>query len=203
MTAMRRLLLPCLLVLCASAVHAQPSAAAAAATAKPVAQMNKGELVARFVQLQQGQVQAVARNIIESPVQQMLAQVGGAVQRLPAEGREAVAKDVQAEVRKYFDDVGPILRDSIQRLAGPTIAPLLEERLTEDDLRQLITIFESPALRKYEQMAPDLQRQLAEKLLADARPKLEERFRTLGQSVSRRLSAAAPPAGGASAPRRP
>ena len=184
------------------------SAAALAQTTAPpapaaIAKPSKPELVARLVQLQQGQVQVAARTIVEQPAMQLLQQAAMVVQqRVPAEQREATMKDVQAEARRYVEEVSPIMRDAVQRLAAQTMAPLLDEKFNEDELRDLILIFESPVLRKYEQMAGELQRSLREKLLTDVRGRFEERFRALDQAVGRRLGIAAP-AGAASAPRKP
>lgn len=191
--------------LCGAAFAQTPAPAAPAAHANPT----KPELVARLVQLQQGQVQMAARTIVEQPAMQLLQQAAILVQqRLPADQREAAIKDIQAEARKYVEEVSPIMRDSVQRLAAQTMAPLLDEKFNEDELRQLIQIFESPALRKYEQTAGDLQRALREKLLADVRGRFEERFRALEQAVGKRLGIAAPaaaaaPKAPASAPRKP
>lgn len=183
--------------LAAGTGHAQAPAAA------PGPNATKAELVARLVQLQQGQVQAAARTIVEQPPMQLLQQATIAIQqRVAPDKREAVLKEVQADVRKYVDDVGPIMRDSVQRLAAPTMAPLFDERLNEDDLRQLIAIFENPVLRKYDALAPDLQRALRDKLLGDVRAKFEERYRVLDASVAKRLGLG-PAAPAASAPRRP
>lgn len=111
-------------------------------------------------------------------------------------------KDIQADARKYVEEVSPIMCDAVQRVAAPTIAPILEEKFSDEELRQLIAIFESPALRRYEQIAGDIQRALREKLLAEVRGRFEERFRALDATVGRRIGLPAP-AGAASAPRKP
>lgn len=186
-----------------AAALAQTAAPAAPAAPATNAKATKPELVARLVQLQQGQVQVAARTIVEQPAMQLMQQAAMVVQqRLPADQREAAMKDIQAEVRKYVDDVSPIMRDSVQRLAAQTMAPLLDEKFNDDELRQLIQIFEAPVLRKYDQMAGDVQRALREKLLADVRGRFEERFRLLDQAVGKRLGIAAP-AAAASGPRKP
>lgn len=191
------------LVALAAGAWAGTGSAQAQAAAAPGANATKAELVARLVQLQQGQVQAAARAIVEQPPMQLLQQASIAIQqRVAPDKRDTVLKEVQADVRKYVEEVSPIMRDSVQRLAAPTMAPLLDERLNEDDLRQLIAIFENPVLRKYDALAPDLQRALRDKLLGDVRTKFEERYRVLDASVAKRLGLG-PAAAGASAPRKP
>ncbi|MDZ7590595.1 MAG: hypothetical protein U5L05_07865 [Rubrivivax sp.] len=105
----------------------------------------KKELVARVLQLQQPGIEAMARQLAEQPARQLLQGASQGLQRLPAERREAVARDIEADVRKYIEEATPIVRDRAVALAPTTIGPLLEERFTEDELRQVIAMLESPA----------------------------------------------------------
>jgi hypothetical protein len=184
------------------AAPARPGASAPAAAPKPAplpANASKPELVARLVQLQQGQAAAVAQSLLNQPLAQIQQQVGQVLQRLPAEQREGVAKDVQAEMRKYAEEVTPILRDALQRLAAQTMAPIYEERFNDDELRQLIAMLESPLVRKFEQTVPEVQKALNEKIIADVRGRMQERLRSLDQAVARRFNAAASAAAAAAA----
>ena len=162
----------------------------------------KKELVAKLLQLQQPGVEEMARQLASQPAMRLMQQVAPAVQALPAERREAVARDIEADVRKYVDEATPIVRDRAIKLAPGTIGAMLEERLTEDELRQVIAILESPVNRKFQQMGPDMQKALGEKLIADTRSEVEPKVNALGQTVAKRLGIApAPkPAGSGSAP---
>ncbi len=177
-------------------------AAALAATAVAHAQTSaaKKELVAKVLKLQQPGIEAMARGMAEQPAMQMMQQAGAALQRLPAERREAIAKDIEADLRKYADETVPMVRDRAVKLAPSTIGSLLEERFTEDELKQIIAILESPVNRKFQSMAPDMQRAIGEKLIAEVRPLVEPKLRALDQSLGKRLGLT-PPAG-ASAPKK-
>jgi hypothetical protein len=111
-----------------------------------------------------------------------------------------VARDIEADVRKYFEESVPIVATRAVNLAPSTIGVLLEERLTEEELREVITILESPANRKFQQLAPDMQRVIGEKLVAETRGEIETKVRALDQTLVRRLGLT-PPAAPASAPR--
>lgn len=178
------------LVLAASGAHAQtataPASAAAAKPALPTSPAKKA-LVAKLLQLQQPGIEAMARQLAEQPAMQMMQQSRAALQRLPAERREAVAKEIQADARKYADEATPIVRDRAVKLAPTTIGTMLEERLTEDELKQIIAILESPANRKFQALAGDMQRALGEKLVADTGPLIEPKVRALEQSLRTRL----------------
>jgi hypothetical protein len=60
---------------------------------------------------------------------------------------------------------------------------MLEERFTEDELKQIIAILESPVNRKFQAMGGDMQRALIEKLVAETRPLIEPKLRALEQTM--------------------
>lgn len=176
---------------------APPASAAASATVSAA----KKVLVARVLQLQQPGVEAMARQLAEQPAVQLMQQARPLVQRLPAERREAVARDIEADLRKYAEEATPIVRDRAIKLAPSTIGPLLEERFTEDELKQVIAMLESPVNRKFQQLAPEMQRAMGAKLVAETRGAIELKVRALDQSVARRLGIT--PAAGAASGARP
>ncbi len=57
---------------------------------------------------------------------------------MPAEKREAVAKAADAELKKYFDDAYPLVRDKAVQAAPSTLGPILEQYFSADELRQLV-----------------------------------------------------------------
>src|SRR3954453_231713 len=110
------------------------SAAAAEAPAPAPGSPAKKALVAKVLALQQPGIEAMARQMTEQPVVPMLQQAGAVIQqRVPPERRDAVAKDIQADARKYVDETTPLVRAAAVKLAPTTIGVLLEERFTEDE----------------------------------------------------------------------
>ena len=187
-----------MLVWSAALVGAGMAQAQTAAPA-PVSAAKK-ELVAKLLKLQQPAIENMARQLVEQPARQMLQQAGPALQRLPAERRDAVARDIEADVRKYFEESAPIVASRAVNLAPSTIGALLEERLSEDELREVITILESPANRKFQGLAGEMQRAIGEKLIAETRAEIDGKVRALDQTVARRLGIT-PPAAAASGAR--
>ncbi len=176
--------------------------AAALATAATAHAQDKKALVAKVLQLQQPGIEATARQMAELPALQMLQQAVIAIrQRVPEDKREALAGDLQAEARKYADEAVPIVRDAALKAAPTTIGPILEEKFTADELKQLIAILESPVNRKFQSLGVDMQRALNEKVVAESRAAIEPKVQALQQSMAAKLNAAAGPAAGASAPR--
>jgi uncharacterized protein len=136
---------------------------------------------------------------VEQPAMQMMQQVSNVIrQRVPQDKREALARDIQADLRKFLEETAPLMRDQAIKLAPSTIGAVLEEKMTEEELRQVIAILESPANRKFASLAGEMQRSIAEKLVVETRPAVEGRLRTLELTLQRRLAPYAP--GAASAP---
>ena len=178
-------------------VQVQAQAPAASVQSSPA----KKELVAKILVLQQPAVEGIATLLAQQPAAQMMQSANLALQtRVPPEKRDAIAKEIQADVKKYVDEAVPLLRERAIRIAPSTVGALLEERFTEDELRQLVTIMESPVNRKYGQMNNDLQKALSEKLVAETRGVIEPKVRALEESIYTRFGAE-PAADAASAPK--
>lgn len=169
------------------AVQAQPASAPAPSSAA------KKELAAKVVKLQMPGVDNLARQLVEQPLMQMLQQqVGPAIQqRVAADRRQAVAADIQADARKYAEEMAPIAREKAAKLAPSVLQPMLEEKFTEDELKQLIAILESPVNRKYQAMGGDMMRALGEKLVAELKPTFDPKLKALNQTIAGRIAPAA------------
>ncbi|MFY8117587.1 MAG: DUF2059 domain-containing protein [Roseateles sp.] len=195
--AFRPLILAALMGCAASLAQAQATAASAPAASSSPA---KKELVARVLQLQQPGLEAMSRAMLQQPLGQLMQGAGQALQQVPAEKREATAKAIEGEVKKFVDETAPLMRDRAIKLAPSTIGAILEERFSEDELRQLAAWLDSPVNKKYGQLGQEMQRALAEKLVADTRGTVEARLKTLEQSVMKQLGIAPKPAASAPAP---
>jgi uncharacterized protein len=190
-----------LLALAAWAVAGTALAQAPGASA-PVSPAKK-ELVQKVIQLQQPAVEALARALAERPLITLQQRVGPVLQqRVAADKREAVAKEIQADVRKYVDEAVPVVRERALKLAPGVMAPVLEDKLTEDELKQVVAALEmlqSPAVRKFQQLGVEFERSLGEKLVGETRGTIEPKLQALEQAVARRLGVS-PAEGGASGP---
>lgn len=170
----------------ATGAFAQTPAAPAVPT--PASSPAKKELVTRLLKLQQPAIEALARQLAEQPAGQLLNQAGVALQaRVAADKREATATAIRADVKKYTDEAVPLVRERALKLAPATVGKLLEEKFSEDELRQLVALLESPVYAKYTQLSGEMQKTLLEKLVADTRPSIEPKIRVLEASVGKRL----------------
>ena len=81
---------------------------------------------------------------------------------------------------------------------------MLEEKFTEDELRQFVTWLESPASRKLQQVGPDMQNAFMQQLGSEANTLLGPKLQALEQKLSTTLgvpSLAGSPAAAASRPK--
>ena len=174
----------------ATAVHAQSTPA-------------KKELAGRILKLQQPSIEAMARALVEQPALELLNNAAGALpNRVAKDKQEAVAKEIQGDVEKYLAETVPLVQARAVKLGPTSIGTLLEEKLTEDELKQVVAILESPAFAKFQRLGDDMQKVLVDKVVADTRPTVEPKVRSLEQTVAKRLGVTSAPSASA-APRAP
>ena len=186
-------------VMVAALVASGLAAAQSTAPASAPASAAKKEQVAKLLQLLKPAVEGLATQLTQQPAMQIQQGAGAALQKVAPERREAVARDIEADFRKYAEETVPIVRDRANKLAPTTIGALLEERFTEEELRQILVLLESPVNRKFQQLMPDMQRALGEKLVAESRDEVQVKLHALQTSVAQRLGADVP--GSAAAPK--
>lgn len=155
----------------------------------------KKDLVARAVQLQTPDIEAMAKGLVEQPAAQMLQEASQVMQeRIPADQRDTVGKRIQASAKKYVDEAAPLLKDRAVKLAPSTLGNALEEKFSEEELKQLVAWLESPVSRKYQQALPEIQSAFVQKLVADARPLIDPKLQVLEQSIRTALGLPPPSA---------
>jgi uncharacterized protein len=161
-------------------VHAAPVPAA------------KQELVNRVLQL--WHPETIGESMLQAPVGDAVQQARAVLQgRVSPEKRDAALKEIVADARQFMDENKPLAQASAQKLVGTTVAPMLAERFTEEELRQIITILESPVKKKFESMVPELQKKLGEGVAADTRAVMDPKLQELQQRIGMRLRSAVSP----------
>lgn len=166
----------------------------------------KQALVDKMLLLQRPGIEQMGQALAEQPALQLRQQAGNAIQtRVAPEKRDAVSKAVQADLKKYADDVVPLMRQQAVKLAPGTVGVILAEKFSEDELKQIIGMLESPVYRKYQQLSGEMQKALVDKLVADMRATVEPKAKALAVSLEKHLDLPKPavkaPAGNASASR--
>lgn len=147
----------------------------------------KKELVTRILKIQQPGMEAMARELSRQPANELVAGALDYLQTVPADKREALAKGIQQDAEKYFAETFPIVRDQAVKLAPGTVGTFLEEKFTEDELRQVIAMMESPVYVKFQSLGGEMQRALVSKLVPDLKPIVGPKVRALDEAIAKRL----------------
>jgi hypothetical protein len=169
-------------------------------SAAPALAQSKKELVNKIVLLQQPGVEAMARGLAEQPAVQLSMQARQLIQNVPADKRDAVVKALDTELKKYADEAVPLLRDRAIKLAPSVIGTELESNFNEDELKQLIAWFESPVIKRFQQLAPGIQRNLSDKLVNETRAQIEPKLSALEAAMAKQLGVTPANAAGAPGP---
>lgn len=154
------------------------------------AHADKKELVAKVLQLQQPGIEGLGNTLATNTANQVLQAAARTLGQLPADKREAVAKDLQAEARKFYEAVSPQLRSTALKLAPATLGTALEEKFSEDELKTLVTWLESPVSKKFQQTTGEVLQGLSQKLISDSRPQVEPKLKAYEQALRDKLVAA-------------
>ena len=133
---------------------------------------------------------SIGTSLANQTANQVLQVAGQALARVPEDKRQAVAGDMQAEVKKFFDDTAPLLRAAAVKNAPSTVGAALEEKFSEDELKTLIAWLDSPVSRKFQQLSGEMQQSLGQKLIAETRPQIEPKLKALEQVLGAKLRAA-------------
>lgn len=181
--------------------------AAACTLAQAQSTPAKKALVERILKVQQSGIEQLARDLAKQPANELLGSAIEYVQtQVPADKREAMAKGLQEDGDKYLADAYPLVRDRALKLAPTTVGALLEEKFTEDELKQVATMLEAPVYLKFQALGGEMQRALVNKLVPELKPQMEPKLRALDAAIAKRLGVQAAMggggggAGGASAP---
>ncbi|KAJ8137842.1 hypothetical protein OY671_008946, partial [Metschnikowia pulcherrima] len=95
--------------------------------------------------------------------------------RVSAEKRDATLKDIAVDIQKYVDEATPSARETAHEQVAGTVAPMSEQQLTEDELKQSVALSEAPVKKKFEQLIPQMERASGEKVAAENRSKTVEK----------------------------
>jgi hypothetical protein len=200
---MQKMVWSAMALVAAMAAGATPGTAwsqAATTAPAPATSAAKKEQIAKLLSLQAPGIEQLATQIAQQPAIQLMQQAGAVVQRLPEDKREALGRDIDADIKKYVDSAVPVVRSRATELAPLTVGVLLEERFSEQELREIVATLESPTWRKFQGAANDMQRAIVERLVADTRPLVDPKVQALQKSIGDRLRAAAPAPAPAAAP---
>lgn len=139
-----------------SGAHAQAATAAAPAT-QAVASDNKQALAARLVALQRGpDVERMSFQLTSGAVQPAIQRWAEKLDAIPVSRQEKVRDQLNAELKLHGDAIRKMIEEQMLKSGDSKLLPAYVERFSEDEMMQLVTLFESPTFKKYQSLAPEL-----------------------------------------------
>jgi len=137
-------------------------------------------------------LESVGLQMLQAPVADMLRQSRVVVQsRVPADKQDATMKDITAEATKFVEQETPGLRTSTHAIVQSSVAPLLAQKFSEDELKQLAGILESPVLAKFESVVPEMKKAVGENVAKANAAQIQPKMTELQNRVGLKLRAAA------------
>jgi hypothetical protein len=135
--------------------------------------------------------ESVGTQMLQAPVAEMLRQSRVVVtSRVPAEKQEAVMKDLTMEATKFIEQETPPLRASTQSVVQSSVAPLLAQKFSVEELKQLADVLESPVLAKFETLVPEMKRAVGDNVAKANAAQIQPKMTELQNRVGLRLRAA-------------
>ena len=164
-----------------SLAHSQASAPAAPIDAE------KQKLIDHILTLwhpENGVVMAVQR-----PASETMEKAHIALQQshMPADKVDKNMKDVSIDVQKYIDTATPIATASAKKHMATSVVPLLAQNFTNDELKQLIALLESPVKAKFEKVVPLVNATLGKQVQDEVGPTINKDIDAMTQAVGTKL----------------
>lgn len=107
--------------------------------------------------------------------------------RLPADKIDKTMKDIQVDVQKYVDTASPLAGNAAKKSLPTTVAPLLAQNFSVDELRQLVAMLQSPVKAKFEKLIPQVDQAVGKKVQDEVGAEVNKNIQALTESVGTKL----------------
>jgi len=88
---------------------------------------------------------------------------------VPKAKQQKASEDLNAELKGYSSDIRQLIAKQVSKVSADVLVPAYAERFTLEELKQIASFFESPAIKKYQSTAPELGTLFVQKLLDASR----------------------------------
>jgi hypothetical protein len=110
--------------------------------------------------------------------------------QVPQAKGEATLKDISTDVQKYLDAAGPVATNSAKKALPGTVAPLIAQAFTVEELKQLLAMLQSPVKAKFEKLAPQVDQALVKKVQDDVGAEIGKDVQAMTAAATPKLNAA-------------
>jgi hypothetical protein len=131
----------------------------------------KTEWATKVVALQQGpELERLVSQLADSSTQELIAKWAPKLgANVPKTQQKKASEEMNAELKKYADDASKLISKQVSKVSADVLVPAYTERFTLDELKQIASFFESPAIKKYQTTAPELGNLFIQKLVDASR----------------------------------
>ena len=175
------------------------AATALAQTADP-----KIELATKVVALQQGpELDRLVQQLSGGATQELIASWGPKLEAsVPKAKQQKASEDLNVELKKYSEDANKLIGKQVSKVSADTLVPAYAEKFTLEELKQLVAFFESPAIKKYQNTAPELGNIFVQKLIEASRTDVMARAKQFDDAAVKIVGSSPTPAAPGKAPAR-
>ncbi|MBI2726494.1 MAG: DUF2059 domain-containing protein [Polaromonas sp.] len=157
--------------------------------------VSKQEWAAKVVALQQGpELDRLIAQLADSATEEVLQNWGQKLQADVPAARQQQAKDeLNAELKKLYDDITRTIKSKVIVASGDALVPAYMEKFSIDELKQIATFFESPAVKKYQAAAPELGASFVKQLVEITRADVTGRVKQFDDSAAKIIGSTSAP----------
>jgi hypothetical protein len=146
----------------------------------------KLEWATRLVALQQGpELDALVEQIAASAARDLASNWEPRLETVPKAKQTKTADDVNAELSKFANDAAKVIGSKVTQANKEALVPAYMERFTLDELKQLTAFFESPAVKKYKAISPELVNVFVKKLVESSKPEIQARAKQFDEAAGK------------------
>lgn len=173
---------------CTTALHAQ--------AADP-----KIELAEKIVKLRQGpEMDQLTSQLAGSATQDLIANWAPRLQNnVPKAKQQKASEALNSELKKYADDTQQLISKQVAKVSKDVLVPAYAERFTLEELQQIAAFFESPAIKKYQAVSPELGNTFIQKLIDASRADVIARAKKFDDAAVKIVGETAAPKAGSPA----
>ena len=145
------------------------------------------EWATKAVALQRGpELERLVNQLAESSSQDIVQSWGVKLRAdVPKDKVEQTAQSLNTELNKYNDDVSKIISSKVNKASADSLVPAYMARFSLDELKQLVTFFESPLVKKYQAAAPELGSIFINQLIMETRADVNVRAKQFDDAAGK------------------
>jgi len=149
----------------------------------------KLEWATKVVALQQGpELERLVDQLADSTTQELMQNWSPKLEAtVPADRQQRVKEQLNVELKKYFDDVSAVIAGKVNKVSSGALVPAYMEKFTLEELKQVAAFFESPAIKKYQAIAPELGNIFVKQLVEATRVEVSARGKQFDDAATKIL----------------